>query len=62
VEIKMNADEKTTSEVKKVLIHFGEAFSRRDMDSLSSLLAPDPDVTFFGSGAEGPSRHGLDSV
>ena len=57
----MNADEQTTSEVKKVLIHFGEAFSRRDMGSLSALIAPDPDVTFFGTGAD-EERVGLSEI
>ena len=57
----MNADEQTTSEVKKVLIHFGEAFSRRDMGRQSALLAPDPDVTFFGTGAD-EERVGLSEI
>jgi ketosteroid isomerase-like protein len=57
----MNANEQTTSEVKKVLIHFGEAFSRRDMDSLSALIASDPDVTFFGTGAD-EERVGLSEI
>ena len=57
----MNADEQTTSEVKKVLIHFGEAFSRRDMGSLSALIAPDPDVTLFGTGAD-EERVGLSEI
>ena len=48
----MNADEQTTSEVKEVLTHFGESFCRRDMGSLNDLIAPDPDVTFFGTGVD----------
>ena len=48
----MNADEQTTTEVKEVLTYFGEFFSRRDMGSLGELIAPDPDVTFIGTGAD----------
>ena len=61
VEIKMNADEQTTFEIKEVLAHFGESYSRRDMASLSALLAPDPDVTFFGTGAD-EERVGLAEI
>ena len=57
----MNADEQTISEVKEVLSHFSEAFSRRDMGSLSALIAPDPDVTFFGTGAD-EERVGLSEI
>lgn len=56
----MHADQQTTSEVKDTLNRFSDAFGKRDMDSLMSLLAPDPDVTFFGTGADeervGPSE------
>jgi len=56
----MNADQQTTSEVKDTLNRFSNAFGKRDMGSLMSLLAPDPDVAFFGTGADeerfGPSE------
>lgn len=48
----MQADQQITSEVKDTLNRFSEAFAKRDMASLMSLLAPDPDVTFFGTGAD----------
>jgi ketosteroid isomerase-like protein len=48
----VHADQKITSEVKETLHHFSDAFKKRDMGSLMSLLAPDPDVTFFGTGAD----------
>lgn len=57
----MNADEQTTSEVKEVLTHFGESFSRRDMGSLSDLIAPDPDVTFIGTGVD-EERVGISEI
>jgi ketosteroid isomerase-like protein len=57
----MNADEQTFSEVREVLTHFSMAYSRRDMVSLSALLAPDPDVTFFGTGAD-EERAGLSEI
>jgi ketosteroid isomerase-like protein len=60
-EVKMNADEQTTSDVKEVLIHFGESFSRRDMGSLSDLIAPDPDVTFIGTGVD-EERVGISEI
>ena len=57
----MNAHEQTVSEVTEILNHFVEAYSRRDMGSLSALLAPDPDVTFFGTGAD-EERVGLTEI
>lgn len=48
----MHADQQTTSEVTDALHRFSDAFKRRDMGSLMSLLAPDADVTFFGTGAD----------
>ena len=57
----MNADEQTTSEVKEVLTHFGESFCKRDMGSLSDLIAPDPDVTFIGTGVD-EERIGISEI
>lgn len=48
----MKADQQTTSEVKETLHRFSDAFRQRDMNSLISLLAPDPDVTFVGTGVD----------
>lgn len=56
----MHADQQTISEVKDALNRFSDAFGKRDMGSLMALLAPDPDVTFFGTGVDeervGPSE------
>lgn len=57
----MNADEQTTAEVKEIMNQLGEAFRKRDMDRLAALLAPDPDVTFFGTGAD-EERVGLAEI
>ena len=48
----MSSNQETTSEVKNVLDRFGNAFRNRDLASLMAMLAPDPDVTFFGTGAD----------
>ncbi len=57
----MNADAQTTSEVKDALNRFGDAFRRRDMGSLMAMLAPDPDVTFFGTGPD-EERVGVSNI
>lgn len=57
----MNADERTTSEVEDTLTRFTEAYGKRDMDALTGLLAPDPDVTFLGTGAD-EERVGLSEI
>jgi len=48
----MRADQQTTSEVLDTLSRFSDAFSKRDMGGLMSTLAPEPDVTFIGTGAD----------
>lgn len=57
----MNADQQTTSEVKETLNRFSDAFTRRDMEGLTATLAPDPDVTFFGTGAD-EERTGVSEI
>ena len=48
----MKADEKTEAEVMAVVNRVKEAFNRRDLDSIPVLFAPDPDVVFYGTGAD----------
>jgi ketosteroid isomerase-like protein len=48
----MKADEKTETAVMAVVNKFNEAYSRRDMDSLLALFAPDPDLIVIGTGAD----------
>jgi len=57
----MKADMQTTSEVKETLTRFADAFRNRDMAGLTALLAPDPDVTFFGTGTD-EERVGLSGI
>ncbi len=57
----MKADNQTTSEVKDTLSRFADAFAKRDLDSLKATLAPDPDVTFFGTGSD-EERVGLSEI
>ena len=57
----MKADNQTASEVKDTLNRFADAFTKRDMDSLKAVLAPDPDVTFFGTGSD-EERVGLSKI
>jgi ketosteroid isomerase-like protein len=56
----MQADQQTTTEIGNILNRFRDAFSKRDMASLMSMVAPDQDVRFFGTGADeervGPSQ------
>jgi ketosteroid isomerase-like protein len=44
----MKADDVTEKEVKVVINKFLEAYSKHDMDTLLSLIAPDEDVIVFG--------------
>lgn len=57
----MKADNQTTSEVKDTLNRFANAFRKRDIASLTTMLAPDPDVTFFGTGGD-EERVGLSEI
>ncbi len=57
----MKADKQTTAEVQDTLHRFADAFSKRDMASLTAVLAPDPDVTFFGTGGD-EERVGLSEI
>ena len=48
----MKADSETQAAVKAVMDRFADAYARRDMDGLLALLAPDPDVVLYGTGAD----------
>jgi len=48
----MRADTKTETEVMAVMNQVKEAFNKRDLDSIPVLFAPDPDVVFYGTGAD----------
>ena len=48
----MKADARTEAEVIAVLNQVKEAFNKRDLNSIPTLFAPDPDVVFYGTGAD----------
>ena len=48
----MKADATTEAAVKAVLDKFAEAYAKRDMTLLLSMIAPDPDVVMYGTGAD----------
>lgn len=48
----MKSDPKTEAVVIAVMSQLIEAFAKRDADSVLSLLAPDPEVVFIGTGAD----------
>ncbi len=49
------------AEVMAVLERFNEAWSERDLEALVDLIAPDPDVVLYGTGAD-ERRIGLDEI
>ena len=48
----MKADAKTEAEVMAVVNQVQEAFNKRDLNSIPVLFAPDPDLVFYGTGAD----------
>ena len=48
----MKADAKTEAEVMVVCNQVKEAFSNRDLNSIPKLFVPDPDLVFYGTGAD----------
>ncbi len=48
----MKADRKTEAEVVAVINRFIETYTRADVEGTLALLAPDPDVTMIGTGAD----------
>ncbi len=48
----MKADEKTEAAVIESLNKFVQAYSKKDLDGVLSLFAPDPDVMFIGTGKD----------
>jgi ketosteroid isomerase-like protein len=51
-ETAMKADAATEAAVLAVLNKFGEAYAKRDVEGLLALVAPDPDVVMYGTGAD----------
>ena len=48
----MKANAKTEAMVMEVINQFVDAFSKQNLDGVITLIAPDPDVVFIGSGAD----------
>jgi uncharacterized protein (TIGR02246 family) len=48
----MKADKKIEAEVMAVITRFLETYTRHDVEGVLALLAPDPDVTLIGTGAD----------
>ena len=48
----MKADSETEKAIRAVLEKFAESYARRDLKSAMSLIAPDADVTIYGTGAD----------
>jgi len=48
----MKADTETEAEVMAVVNQVKEAFNKRDLNRIPALFAPDPDVVFYGTGAD----------
>ena len=48
----MKADTKTEAVIINIMNQVIEAFNKRDLDSIPVLFAPDPDVVFYGTGAD----------
>ena len=48
----MKADTKTEAEVMAVVNQAKEAFNKGDLNRIPLLFAPDPDVIFYGTGAD----------
>lgn len=49
------------ADVMAVLERFNEAWSERDLEALVDLIAPDPDVVFYGTGVD-QRQVGLDEI
>jgi ketosteroid isomerase-like protein len=48
----MRADAQTEAEIMTVVNQVKEAFNKRDLNSIPVLFAPDPDLVFYGTGAD----------
>jgi len=48
----MKANAKTEAEVMAVMNRYKEAYSRRDVDGVLALFAPDPDMVIIGTGQD----------
>jgi len=57
----MIADAQTEAAVKDVLNRMADAYTRRDIESLYAVLAPDPDNVMYGTGAD-EKRIGLAEI
>jgi len=57
----MKADAKMEAAVMAVLNKFAEGYTKQDLESVLAVIAPDPDVVMFGSGAD-EKRVGLAEI
>ncbi len=57
----MKADAKTEMAIMAVLNKMAEGYARRNLDSVLSVFAPDPDVVMYGTGAD-EKRIGLAEI
>ena len=48
----MQADAQTEAAVKAVLDRFAENYTKRDLEGMMALFAPDADVVMYGTGAD----------
>ena len=48
----MQADAQTEAAVKAVLDRFAENYTKRDIEGMMALFAPDADVVMYGTGAD----------
>ena len=53
--------ERIEEEITEVIEKFAEAYGKKDLDTILSLIAPDPNVVIYGSGAD-EKRIGLDEI
>ena len=57
----MKADAKTEAAVKAALSKFAEGYTKRDLEGVLALFAPDSDVVMFGTGVD-EKRVGLAEI
>jgi len=57
----MKADAKTEAEVQAVLTKLTDSYKKKDLAAFMACFAPDPDIVFYGTGAD-EKRIGPDGV
>lgn len=57
----MRADAATETAVKAVMDRLAEGYTKRDINLVLEVFAPDPDVLMYGTGAD-EKRIGLDQI